>query len=801
MPPEFGGTLFLVSSRTVCRLGCKTVGDSREGFRLAFYTLAPVFIALSRIAIPRNLLYAGEAPGLTPNVAVFLLPHTLVFVALTVTAIILLYYKVERIPVAWVGGFASGVVLFALHLYNNDTTIVLASKEHLYVMAPLMVIGGISTASLELSGKTRLMWLSTASAVAVITVFYAIFLGQIAIAFPAVIMLIGLFLLLPSPSASPTISAGIQFAALALYSDSLLAGTHLEWIYSTIVVYLIAVVLLGRLWDEARRFLEDYPNLLLATALYLLIIAFPLGWKYLIAASLLALSAYPILAVAWTYSPQIALAPAILAMLSSTFIAPDALVEKMVVFLATAALTSGAILLSRASTAAAALIAISIALTAPFWLPPDTPMVSSCNVNSTVDSVNSTVIGSMLPYNVADGLEGLKNIIAGNSGLIENISSTASQLSGDPYSYRIIEGRTEARIVAPGIVSQSTLVDLSEGENITFTPPTGFLLFDLTKPVNISYAVEPGDQPIFRAAIIAENVVVPRVLLGNLTFSPSHNVLLLNFSDPMIIEARSYRLHLNSIVFASLYLVAGHSNITEDVFGPRFDRAVIGVVEGQLIDLEHGSTAPIPATLTKQHLKLYNLMQNLENETPSLYWALSALPEAAQKLNGLREQEVLTVNVPPALQIKAKTSLGNLYTLYYSNGKTEDISVGYYDGIDLCTLHIGLQPLRGPDKSPVDAGKVYYLQEVLENPDIPVEAKLAYAYELAGPDDMGVALWLAANTGGPGQNQGRIEIQVHHYYALTLLIPFIAGTAVWIESIYLHRKRIQKQEKPAVEEE
>ncbi|MCE4628582.1 MAG: hypothetical protein F7C34_05510 [Desulfurococcales archaeon] len=372
------------------------------------------------------------------------------------------------------------------------------------------------------------------------------------------------------------------------------------------------------------------------------------------------------------------------------------------------------------------------------------------------------------PYNASTGQSW-----PGEIGGLEGASRIAALLLLDPAM--------PAQVVAPGIVDNVTIRDLSANTTVRIDPEgPSFILMPLNSSLTALYAADP-EGPLLRAALRVPWIVIPLQLTGGTLPSPVHTIITVNYSDPMIVRLPGGgRLEVRTAVIASSFVAGGPRSEAEELpIGARWTNVAVGVARGSVEYRLGGIT--IPYNITSKHLEIFDSIL-AERKTDKQGAALKGL-EALYEL-ALRDKSS-PAPAPVEIKIKAGTSQGtaSLTLLHAGDGYT--------------LVYEPLTTLNGTDTvaiipRPGTLGVAGY------NSSYACALAAAYTYDRGGGigsvlassravgcEDPASAAWLGAHAVSPrlaSPPPPTLEAYTRPFGALALIAPFLAGIGAAIET-------------------
>ncbi len=285
---------------------------------------------------------------------------------------------------------------------------------------------------------------------------------------------------------------------------------------------------------------------------------------------------------------------------------------------------------------------------------------------------------------------GLVAVEPGESRLVREALEAAAFDPGDPVEALIAASRAAALVESPGVIANATIVDLRTGENETVSVEGSFLVLPLGRPVTVLYAVEPGGEPVFRAALRLPSVIVPPEAVGGVPLSPVHTLVVFEFESPMILEAAGgYRIEVYRAVLASSIMVGENATRAEETpAGTLWTNAVLGVARGVIV-APGGEAVPVPSPVGEEEARLQERVSRLWTENESLARALSAAALAGPGGGEAR--------VPEALTVEAALEVGGAgAAAYYQSGtyKWRSSPAVALSGVDACIYMVEPGPVE-----------------------------------------------------------------------------------------------------------
>lgn len=379
---------------------------------------------------------------------------------------------------------------------------------------------------------------------------------------------------------------------------------------------------------------------------------------------------------------------------------------------------------------------------------------------------------------------------------IDDLSILSNNINSSSKLYLLIlQMYTVGNIQAPGIVQSVTVYDLETKSNITYNgSETSIILFNVNKPVNIRYAIQPGeDSNELLVSIELTGVLIPWNLIGNESISPIHNVLIVKFRDPLIVQAsNNYTIVIKEAVLASKRFLGGKGTINETGIGIYMDNAVLGIRQGA-IEFPDGIALNIPKNVSEDNYRAWQYRINMTQNNPELDKILSAIPSiVSSDLTSPATASYVTIRFPEYLKSRISiTSIGNQTTtcaIIYSHGQFIDTCSPIIEPMGMMGLRIinFSNPVIEHNSIMADYLKASIVKYVLgrEGP--------YYALVTASivSNDTGNVLWIASNLNALEQRVELTRTTIEApFYNLGGLAPFLFMSSMIIGTYMIPRKQ------------
>jgi len=413
------------------------------------------------------------------------------------------------------------------------------------------------------------------------------------------------------------------------------------------------------------------------------------------------------------------------------------------------------------------------------------------------DSSSGRVAGMVIDREFSSqGIEASVEIPVNAKTVIDELSLLSNNINSSSKLYLLIlQMHTVGNIQAPGIIQSVTVYDLETKTNITRNgSETSIILFNVDKPVDIRYAIKPGeDNNELLVSIELTGVLIPWNLIGNESISPIHNVLIVKFRDPLIVQAsNNYTIVIKEAVLASKRFLGGKGSINETGIGIYIDNAILGIRHGA-IEFPDGIALNIPKNVSEDNYRAWKYRINMTQSNPELDKILSAIPSiVSSDLTSLATASHVTIRFPEYLESRISiTSIKN---------QTTTCAIVYYHKqfIDTCSPIIepmGIMGLRIINLSdPVieyNSIKADYIKASIVKYVLSHEAPY-YALITASivSNDTGNVLWIASNMNAFEQRVELTRTTIEApFYNLGGLAPFLFVSSMIIGTYMVPRKQ------------
>ncbi len=379
---------------------------------------------------------------------------------------------------------------------------------------------------------------------------------------------------------------------------------------------------------------------------------------------------------------------------------------------------------------------------------------------------------------------------------IDDLSLLSNNINSSSKLYLLIlQTYTVGNIQAPGIIQSVTVYDLETKTNITYNgSETSIILFNVDKPVDIRYAIQLAeDNNELLVSIELTGVLIPWNLIGNESISPIHNVLIVKFRDPLIVQASyNYTIVIKEAVLASKRFLGGKGTINETGIGIYMDNAVLGVRQGA-IEFPDGITLNIPRNVSDEYYRAWQYRINMTQNNPELNKILSAIPSIElSDLTSLATASHVTIRFPEYLESRISiTSIENQTTacaIIYSHEQFIDICSPIIEPMGIMGLRIinFSNPVIEYNSIKADYLKASMVKYVLSH-EGPYYGLVTASMVSNNP---GNVLWIASNMNALEQRVELTSTTIEvPFYNLGGLAPFLFVSSMIIATYMVPRKQ------------